>query len=89
MTEPKNPALEKMLMDVPVRVDVVLGEARIPMEDLLALSPGEIVALERRTNEPVDILVSGRLVARGKLVVSDGQLGVTLSEIIDSRPEAA
>ncbi len=89
MTEPKNPALEKMLMDVPVRVDVVLGEARIPMEELLAMSPGEIVALERQTNEPVDIYVSGRLVARGKLVVSDGQLGVTLSEIIDSRPEAA
>ncbi|PKP81758.1 MAG: flagellar motor switch protein FliN [Alphaproteobacteria bacterium HGW-Alphaproteobacteria-18] len=89
MTEPKNPALEKMLLDVPVRVDVVLGEARIPMEELLALSPGEIVALERQTNEPVDIYVSGRLVARGKLVVSDGQLGVTLSEIIDSRPEAA
>lgn len=89
MTEPKNPALEKMLMDVPVRVDVVLGEARIPMEELLALSPGEIVALERQTHEPVDIYVSGRLVARGKLVVTDGQLGVTLSEIIDSRPEAA
>jgi flagellar motor switch protein FliN/FliY len=89
MTEPKNPALEKMLLDVPVRVDVVLGEARIPMEELLALSPGEIVALERQTNEPVDIYVSGRLVARGKLVVSDGQLGVTLSEIIDSRPAAA
>ncbi len=89
MTEPKNPPLEKMLMDVPVRVDVVLGEARIPMEELLALSPGEVVALERQTNEPVDIYVSGRLVARGKLVVSDGQLGVTLSEIIDSRPEAA
>ncbi|MFN4185663.1 MAG: flagellar motor switch protein FliN [Hyphomonas sp.] len=89
MTEPKNPALEKMLLDVPVRVDVVLGEARIPMEELLALSPGEIVALERQTNEPVDIYVSGRLVARGKLVVTDGQLGVTLSEIIDSRPEAA
>lgn len=89
MTEPKNPALEKMLMDVPVRVDVVLGEARIPMEELLALSPGEIVALERQTTEPVDIYVSGRLVARGKLVVTEGQLGVTLSEIIDSRPEAA
>lgn len=89
MTEPKNPALEKMLMDVPVQVDVVLGEARIPMDELLALSPGEIVALERRTNEPVEIYVSGRLMARGKLVVSDGQLGVTLSEIIDSRPEAA
>ena len=89
MTEPTNPALEKMLMDVPVRVDVVLGEVRVPMKELLALSPGEIVALERHTHEPVDIYVSGRLVARGKLVIADGQLGVTLSEIIDSRPEAA
>tara|TARA_R110000787_G_scaffold36827_2_gene93765 strand:- start:307 stop:570 length:264 start_codon:yes stop_codon:yes gene_type:complete len=86
--QPANPALEKSLMDVPVRVDIVLGEVRMPIEELMALSPGEIVALERRTNEMIDIYVSDRLMARGRLVVADGQLGVTLSEIVDERAAA-
>ena len=86
--QPANPALEKSLMDVPVRVDVVLGEVRMPIEELMALSPGEIVALERRTSEMIDIYVSDRLMARGRLVVADGQLGVTLSEIVDERAAA-
>lgn len=80
-----NRALEDSLMDAPVKVDVVLGEARMPMEELMGLSEGEIVALENQTTDLVDIYVSDRLMARGRLVVADGQLGVTLSEIVDSR----
>ena len=85
---PGNRALQSSLMDVPVRVDVVLGEARMPLEDLMALADGEIVELEKRTNEPVDIYVSDRLMARGRLVVADGQLGVKLSEIVDEKRAA-
>jgi len=80
-----NRALEKSLMDVPVRVDVVLGEARMPVEELMAMSEGEILALDSKTNDLVDIYVSDRLMARGRLVIADGQLGVTLSEIVDER----
>ena len=80
-----NRALEDSLMDVPVRVDVVLGEARVPVEELMNLSEGEIVELENNTTDLVDIYVSDRLMARGRLVVADGQLGVTLSEIVDGR----
>ncbi|MEM1148191.1 MAG: FliM/FliN family flagellar motor switch protein [Pseudomonadota bacterium] len=80
-----NRALENSLMDAPVKVDVVLGEARMPVEDLMSLSEGEIVALENQTTDLVDIYVSDRLMARGRLVVADGQLGVTLSEIVDGR----
>lgn len=80
-----NRALEDSLMDAPVKVDVVLGEARVPVEELMALSEGEIVALENSTTDLVDIYVSDRLMARGRLVVADGQLGVTLSEIVDGR----
>lgn len=82
-----NRALENSLMDAPVRVDVVLGEARIPVEELTSLSEGEIIELENRTTDLVDIYVSDRLMARGRLVVADGQLGVTLSEIVDSRQQ--
>lgn len=88
MTEPANPALAKSLMDVPVRVDVVLGEVRMPIEELMAMSPGDVVALEQETSAPVDIYLSDRLMARGRLVVADGQLGVTLSEIVDDRAAA-
>lgn len=85
MTEHTNPAFQKMLLDVPVRVEIVLGEVRMTMEELMALAPGEVLTLEKQTNEPVDIYVSGKLIARGKLVVADGELGVTLTEIIDAR----
>ncbi|KCZ49469.1 MULTISPECIES: flagellar motor switch protein FliN [Hyphomonas] len=88
MTDSENPALKKSLMDVPVRVDVVLGEVRMPIEELMAMSEGDIIALQRKTDEPVDIYLSDRLMARGKLVIADGQLGVTLSEIVDERAAA-
>ena len=83
-----NRALENSLMDVPVRVDVVLGEARMPVEELMAMSEGEILALDSKTNDLVDIYVSDRLMARGRLVIADGELGVTLSEIVDERHAA-
>jgi len=76
------------LLDVPVRVDVILGEARIPIEKLSAMRGGEVVALERFINEPVDIYVSDQLLARGRLIVSNGQLGVKLSEILDEKQAA-
>lgn len=82
-----NTALETSLMDAPVRVDIVLGEARMPVEELMSLSEGEIVELENNTTDLVDIYVSDRLMARGRLVVADGQLGVTLSEIVDGRSQ--
>ena len=84
----QNAALERYLLDVPVQVDIVLGEARIPVEDLLSLSKGDILALERNTKDLVDIYVSDRLMARGRLVVADGELGITLSEIVDTRNAA-
>ena len=88
MTDSANPALKKSLMDVPVRVDVVLGELRMPIEELMAMAEGDIVDLGRHTGEPVDIYLSDRLMARGKRVIADGQLGVTLSEIVDDRAAA-
>lgn len=88
MTDPANPALAHSLMDVPVQVDIVLGETRMSVDDLMALSPGEIVALEATTKDLVEVYVSDRLMARGKLVIADGELGVSLTEIIDERTAA-
>ncbi|WP_298675588.1 flagellar motor switch protein FliN [uncultured Sphingomonas sp.] len=68
--------------DVPVKVQAVLGRARMPVGDLLRLKAGAVVELDRRVGEPVDIFVNDRLIARGEVVLIDNALGVTLTEIV-------
>lgn len=68
--------------DVPVKVQAVLGRARMPIGDLLKLKSGMVVELDRRVGEPVDIFVNDRLIARGEVVLIDNALGVTLTEIV-------
>ena len=70
------------LHDIPVKVQAVLGGASMPIEQLLSMSAGAIVELDRRVGEPIDVMVNGRLVARGELVLIDGSLGITLTEIV-------
>lgn len=88
MSRPQNPALARSLMDVPVQVDVVLGDLRLTIDELLALSIGDALALDRGERDEIDIYVSDRLMARGRLVVADDQLGVTLTEIVDQKMAA-
>lgn len=68
--------------DVPVRVQAIIGRSRMPIGDLLRLKSGAVIELDRRVGEPVDILVNNRLIARGEVVLIDGSLGVTLTEIV-------
>jgi flagellar motor switch protein FliN len=68
--------------DVPVKVQAVLGRSRMPVGELLHLTSGTVVELDRRVGEPVDIFVNDRLIARGEVVLIDNALGVTLTEII-------
>lgn len=68
--------------DVPVKVQAVLGRARMPVGELLQLGSGTVVELDRRVGEPVDIFVNDRLIARGEVVLIDNALGVTLTEIV-------
>jgi flagellar motor switch protein FliN len=74
------------ILDVPVTVSAVLGHVRLPVNELLKISPGTILELDRKVGEPVDILVNDRLVARGEVVLVDDRLGVTMTEIV--RPAA-
>ncbi|MBW4330467.1 flagellar motor switch protein FliN [Stakelama sp. CBK3Z-3] len=71
--------------DVPVKVQAVLGRAKMPVGNLLHLRSGMVVELDRRVGEPVDVFVNNRLVARGEVVMIDQALGVTLTEIV--RPD--
>jgi flagellar motor switch protein FliN/FliY len=70
------------VFDVPVRVSVVLGRARVPIANLLKMDIGTVVELDRQVGEAVEIYVNGRLVARGEIVLVENRLGVTMTEII-------
>ncbi len=70
------------VFDVPVRISVVLGRARIPVAELLQMDAGTVLELDRKIGEAVDIYVNDRLVARGEIVLVEHRLGVTMTEII-------
>lgn len=81
--EEGGPSLQAVY-DVPVRVQAVLGRARMPISELVSMHPGHVFELDRRVGEPIDVLVNDRLIARGEIVMIDGLLGVTLTEIVKS-----
>ncbi len=68
--------------DIPVKVSAVLGKTAMPVSNLLKLGRGDVVELDRKVGEAIDIYVNNRLVARGEVVVVEDRLGVTMTEII-------
>ena len=71
------------VLNVNLNVQVVLGESRMPIADLLKLGRGSVIDLDKKIGEPVDLVINNRLVARGDLVKTSGeQIGVTLTEIV-------
>lgn len=80
----ENRNLETILR-IPVTVQVVLGSSSMPVSNLLKLGRGAVVPLDRRVGEPVDIIVNGRIIARGEVVVvedDNSRFGVSLTEIV-------
>lgn len=76
-----RPRLESVL-DVPVKVSAVLGKKRMSVAELMALDAGAVIELDRRVGEPIDLYINDTLIARGELVMVEGVLGVTMTEII-------
>ncbi len=75
--------MEKLaqLLDVPLRVTVELGTARVQVADLLQLRSGSVLELEQLEGEPLMIRAGGKLIARGVAVVTNGRLGIRITEI--------
>jgi flagellar motor switch protein FliN/FliY len=70
------------LLDVPLEVVVELGRTDLQIKDILGLAPGSVVELNRMSGEPIDVLVNGKLVARGEVVVIDESFGIKILSII-------
>lgn len=79
---PLNADSLQAVMNVPVKLRAVLGRSRMELHRLLRLRAGDVIPLDRRAGEPVDLFVNNRLVARGEVVLVDNALGVTLTEIV-------
>lgn len=75
------------ILRIPVTVQVMLGSATMPVADLMKLGRGAVIPLDHRVGEPVEVVVNGRIVARGAVVVvedENSRFGVSLTEIVGS-----
>jgi flagellar motor switch protein FliN/FliY len=83
--EPEPPVLHSrtmdLLLDVDLPVSISFGKALLPMKDVLKLTTGSIVELNRGLNDPVEVLVNHCLIARGEVVVVEGNYGIRIQEI--------
>ena len=71
-----------LIVDIPVRVTVELGRTRKTIGEVLALGPGSVIELNKMAGEPVDVLVNGKLIARGEVVVIDESFGIRVTEVV-------
>jgi len=78
-----------ILMDIPLDISVELGRTRLVVKEVVDLGVGSIVEIDKAAGEPVDIMVNGRLVARGEVVVIEDNFGVRITEILNPRERLA
>lgn len=85
MTATSNPDTIGLLMDMEMPLLIRFGSTRMLLRDVLALGAGSVVEFRRSPDEPVDLLVNGRVVARAMVVVVQGNYGVRITEIANQR----
>jgi flagellar motor switch protein FliN/FliY len=82
---PAGPPRYETIMSIPVTVQVVLGGTTMPVSSLMKLGRGAVVSLDQKVGDPVSVVVNGRIIARGEVVVVDeetARYGVSLTEIV-------
>ncbi len=85
---PLPPANLDLVKDIHVTLTVELGRTDMQIQDILQLTAGKVIELDRLAGEPLDILVNGTLLAKGEVVVVDENFGVRLTSIIDPAERA-
>jgi flagellar motor switch protein FliN/FliY len=72
-----------LLLDVTLPVSVELGRTTMTIKEVLSMSPGTVVELDRAAGEPVDVLISGKVIGKGDVVVVEEKFGVRISELVN------
>jgi len=76
-----------LLFDVKLEATIRFGGRQLLLRDILSMSAGSVVELDRQVNEPAELLVAGRLVAKGEVVVVDGKFGLRVTELPGAAPQ--
>ena len=74
-----------LVLDVQLEATIRFGERQLLLRDVLSASPGVIFELDRELNAPADLLVAGRLMARGEVVVVNGNFGLRITELASTQ----
>lgn len=72
-----------LLLDVDIPISVEVGRTQLSLDEVLNLVPGSVLALDKKAEEPVDLRVNGKLVARGEVVLVDDTYGLRITQILD------
>lgn len=83
--EPSEKSNFELIQDVPLELSVEVGKAHKLVKDVIDLSVGSIIELDKQAGDPVDVIVNGQLIAHGEVVVIDESFGVRITEIIDPK----
>jgi flagellar motor switch protein FliN/FliY len=84
---PRSPAIDldlDMVLDIPVTISMEIGRTKINVRNLLQLSQGSVVELDRLAGEPMDVLVNETLIAHGEVVVVNDKFGIRLTDVISA-----
>jgi len=72
----------EFILDIPLEMTVIIGRTRILVQELLQLTQGSVVALDKLAGEPMEVYVNGKLVGRGEVVVVNEKFGIRITDII-------
>ena len=86
LTDESGPAIDSpdlgVVMDIPVTISMEVGATAITIRNLLQLSQGSVVELDRLAGEPLDVLVNGKLIAHGEVVVVNEKFGIRMTDVV-------
>lgn len=71
------------ILNIPITMSVLVGTTKQPIRNLLGFNQGSVIELDRHSSEPLDLMVNGKLVAKGEIVVVNDKFGFRITEIID------
>lgn len=83
-SKPKPDVDMNMVLDIPVTISMEIGRTKINIRNLLQLSQGSVVELDRLAGEPMDVLVNDTLIAHGEVVVVNDKFGIRLTDVISA-----
>jgi len=85
----ENPSNLNIVLDVPVSLTIELGGCQLPMREVLQLTIGSVVQLDKAADAPVELSINGKLIARGEVVVIEERFGVKITEVVGSNTAAS